>query len=294
MTCVQGAASQIALNGQSFPFINMRSLVVQELMDGSTDAITGNLQSYDERWDLGIMRIGHRITLEPTPEELDVLLPLMGLTQSPTDTFTLGQSLTSFPFIVDYVTKVHTFTNCVIGRWRLQGARGSSPIRLLLDLIGKTRPTEGNAGSFSATGRKTDAPIPFSRGTMTLNSVERQFNQFVLACDFNVAQQYNNSFLPTDLCPSNIQAYLATSVPYDSTNSSLVKVPVVDADVSSFAGALAFTRGTMSSSWAMTALRPVQRMPDILGKVEIRAPLYYRINRNANTAAIVVTHTIPA
>lgn len=290
MTCVQGAASLIALNGQTFPFISYRPQVVQEPMDGSTQAITGNLQSFDERWDAGIMRIEHRLVLEPTPQELDVLLLLMGFAESPTNTFTLGQTLTSHTLLVDMVTKVYTYADTVIGRWRLQGRRGNTPVRLILDLMGKTRPTEGNAGSFSATARKTDAPLPFSRGVLTLNSTAREHNQFDLACDFNVASQYNNSQLPTDLCPTNIQTFLATSVPFDSTNLALTSTPVISNTITSITGSLAFTRGSMSSSWALAALRPVQRMPDIAGKTEIRAPLFYRVNRTAANASIIVTH----
>ncbi len=291
MTCVQGAKTQLAINGQQFPFISYRPVVVQELMDGQTQAITGNLQPYDERWDAGILRINHRVILEPTPQELDVLLLLMGFAESPTDTFTLGQSLTSFTLLVDMVTKVYTYTDTVIGRWRLQGRRGSTPIRLILDMMGKARPTEGNAGSFSATARKTDAPIPFTRGTLTLDSTAREYNQFDLVCDFNVASQYNNSQVPTDLCPTNMQMALATSVPFDSTNLNLTKTPIISNTVSSITGTLAFARSPMSSSWALAALRPEQRMPDILGKTEIRAPLFYRVNRTSSNEAIIVTHT---
>ncbi len=289
MTCVQGAKSRLALNGQQYPCTSYHALTVQELMDGQTKAITGSLQPYDTRWDAGIMRVGHQIVMEPTPTELALLMPLMGLAESPSGTFTLGESLTSFTLLIDMVTDIYSYTNTVVSKWRLQGARGSTPIRLILDLVGKTRPTD--AATFSPTASKTDAPFPFHRGTMTLASVSRQFNQFVLACDFNVAQQYNNTQLPTDLCPTNVETYLATSTPYDSTNIALTETPIISNDVSSITGNLTFARGTTNWALALTALRPIQRMPDVLGKTEIRSPQFYRINQSASTKAIVATYT---
>ena len=96
MACAQGFDAQLSINGQAMEFISIRDITVRELVDNGDLAIRGILDHVKERVTLGRLQIGFEVTMNPSPAELDVILPLAGFTESPTDTFTIGDSYSTF------------------------------------------------------------------------------------------------------------------------------------------------------------------------------------------------------
>ena len=137
MACVQGFQSQLGINSKAFQFLRLRDLTVQELVDNGQGAIRGKLNHPKERVTKGRLIVGLEVTMHPSPAELTTLLPLAGFSASGS-TYTLGDTLTTFPVSIDKVSKVHNYGNCVMGRWILSGQRGASPIHLTMQILGTT------------------------------------------------------------------------------------------------------------------------------------------------------------
>lgn len=291
MACSQGYASQVAINGQAVEFLRVQPLTLRELVDNGQVAIRGVLDHAKERVTLGRLHIGFNIWMNPSPAELDVILPLIGCTQSPTDTFTLSGSPSSHTCIVDAVAKVHTHTGCKIGRCVFSGQRGSQPIMLMMQILG-TGFSEGNAGTFSATAIDTDIAYAFHEGALTLQSSSRSFDRFQLVIDPHLAVQWNNSTTPTDICPTDREITLSVSTPYTSSETDLFTTPLSAA--TGAAGTLVFTRSGQSTSFGFTHLKAIARPPGIPGKSEIRLPLTYRAYSSAGTVPLVITHDATA
>lgn len=291
MACAQGFAAQLAINGQAMEFLSVRDLTVRELVDNGDQAIRGILDHAKERVTLGRLQIGVEVTMNPSPAELDVLLPLMGFSESPTDTFTIGDSLTTFTTIVDKVTKVDTYTTCKIGKATFFGQRGGSPIGLRMQILG-TGFSEGNAGSFSATALDADICYAFHEGTLTLQSSSRAFDRFEFTLDPHLMVQWNNSSTPTEICPTQRTITLAASTPYTSSESDLFTTPLSSA--AGAAATLAWSRSGQSTSIALANVKAIARPPSVPGKTEIRLPLLYRAYKSGSTAAVIITHDATA
>lgn len=287
MACAQGFASQLAINGQAMEFLSIRELTVRELVDNGNLAIRGRLDHSKERVTLGRLHIGFEVTMNPSPAELDVILTYSGFTESPTDTFTLADTYSTFTAIIDRVTKVHTYTNCKIGKLTFFGQRGSQPIGAKLLVLG-TGFSEGNAGSFSATTMDTDICYAFHEGTLTLRSASTAFDRFQLVMDAQPEVQWNNSSTPTEICMTNRNVTLSVSTPYTSSESGEFTTPLSSA--AGAAGTLAWSRSGQSTSFAFANLKEIARPPSIPGKRQIRLPITLQAYRSGTTAAVICTH----
>lgn len=287
MACVQGFASAVALNGQSVEFLKVRELTVRELVDNGQLAIRGILDHNKARVTLGRLKVGFEITMNPSPAELDVILPLMGFSESPTDTFTIGDSYTTFTSIIDRVTKVHTYSNCKIGRAVFHGQRGSQPVALTMQILATTM-SEGSAGSFSATAIDTDIAYAFHEGVLTLGGTGMAFDRHQLVIDPHLQVQWNNSSTATEICPTDREITLSVNTPYTSSESTLFTTPLSSA--AGIAGSIAWTRSGQSTSIALANLKSIARPPSIPGKTEIRLPLTYRAYKSGSTACCIITH----
>ena len=290
MACAQGYQSRLSINGQQMTFMQYIPRTVRELVDDGAVAIRGILDHPKERVTLGRLHIGAEIVMHPTPAELDVLLPLMGGSESPTDTFTIGDTYSTFDMVVDSVTKVHTYTTCKMGRAIFSGQRGAEPVQLRFLVLG-TGFSEGTDFG-SPTALDTDIVYAFHEGVLTLQGGSKAFDRFQLMIDPKLQVQWNNSSTPTEICPTDRDIVLQTSTPYTSSESALFTTPLSSA--AGAAGSLAFTRAGQSTTFSFANLKSIAKPPPVLNKAQIRLPLTYKAYRSGSTAALTVTHDATA
>jgi hypothetical protein len=285
--CVQGAMAQLIFDGRFMPFVSFQDESVREIVNLDDQAIRGDFQQFSERVDIGPKRVGFTVVLEPTPVEFDTILPRCGFTYTGTN-FALSNTVGSFTVKLDRITKVHTYTLCKVKRALIQGAKGSTPVRVTLEVIGVDI-TEGNAGSIGS-GTSYDVTYPpyaFTRGVTTLDSTERAVSQFNLMVDTGAVAQFNNSVTATTICATEIQAYFACNVPYVDTNSGLLTTPWSATAANAITGSLVFTAAAAKVlTFTFNAAHPIARFPDIPGKSEIRLPLTYALKRTTSASAI--------
>lgn len=287
MACAQGYATRLSINGQQMDFNQIKPLTMRELVDNSDVAIRGILDHPKEKITIGRLHIGFEVTMNPSPAELDVLLPLMGGSESPTDTFTIGDTYSTFTSVVDYGTKVHHYTNCKAGRAVFFGQRGAMPIGLTLQVLGTGLSEDTSFGT--PTALDLDIVYAFHEGVLTYSSTEYNFDRFQLVIDPHLQVQWNNSATPTEICATNRTILLSTNVPYTSSEASLLTTPLLT-NADGAAASLAFTRSGESTTFTFANLKSVARPPAIPGKTALRLPLNFRCYRSSTSPALTVTN----
>lgn len=285
----QSALSKLAINGQQMEFLEFEGGQTIELVDNSDQANRGYLSHAKERVTQGLKLIRIKIVMQPSPSELDVLIPLFGFAESPTDTFSPTDDFSALEFdvIADRVAKVHTYADCKVDKWTLLGQKGRMPITLELEIIGKTE-TEGAAGSFSATALDTDHNYAFTEGVLTLEGSARPFDRFAAGGDNKLFASFNNSQTAECIEPTDKSFWLACNSPYNTTHADLYTNAV--ADVAGAAGSLVFTRGTKSTTLTYANLKSIAQSPNIPRRSEIRLSQFYRAYRSGSTAPLIITH----
>ena len=268
------------------PFRSIRDDSRRLIVDDNPEMITGLMDPLSSRVSQGQLMLDMTIRLRPTPLELTELLPLMGFALD-SGVWKLEEDIDEFTVIIDRVAKVHTYATCKVNQFVLWGQVGQ-PVNLDLQIIG-TSLTEGNAGTFSATAMVTDAPYPFSGGTLTLKSSTRVFDRFQLASQHFLERQFENSLTANCIDMTRRETTLATSLPYISGNTALLTTPMLTG-TDGAAATLAFARGGQSTSIAFTHALPLARMPSIMNKQAIRLDKFYRLYRTVSTKAYEVTH----
>jgi len=285
MACVQGYASRLSINGVQMPFIKVEDLSYTELVDNGDLAIRGRLNHPKERVTIGRQINKLRVTMNPSPTQLTTLLPLFGFSLSG-GVYGLGDTLTTFTTVVDKISKIHTFSNCVMGQAVLSGQRGAAPIQLAMDIYA-TAIAEGSSFG-SPTAMDTDIVYAFHEGSLTIGGSAVAFDRFSLMIDPHPEVQWNNSRQATQICWTNRNVELSTSIPYGSGYTGFLTTPLGDA--SGVSGTLGFTRGSQSESIAITNMKSIARPPSIIGKGQIRLPATYRCFYS--TSGSTVTPTI--
>lgn len=285
----QGAKSKLAIGGYQMCFVRLQDLSNYGLVDAGDDSMCGVLDHYAAEVTVGAQWFRMHVLMQPSPEEMDILLPLMGLAESPTDTFTISDTLTSFSVIVDRVTKVHTYATCYVDKWIWRGQKGRKPVSLELQIVG-TSMTEANSGTFSASTLTNTAPWSFVQGTLTLYDAAENFDRFALACDHKIEVSHNNSATATSITPTDRSIHLVTNTPYSTDESSVLTTLIGSSRADGDNATIAFARTGQTSSLALANIKAEANPPSILGKTEIRHAQTWKVYRTAATASMIWTH----
>lgn len=229
--------------------------------------IRGTRQQYGERARLIEERVSGSITFEPTPTELDVLIPwFLGGTTAAGVTAP-GESLAAHTLYFARVRKMHTYTGCKPSRATLSINQGQ-PIQLSLDIEGTTRAI-GAVSLPSATYPTDNIFIP-AHCTLTVEGAARKFRNFVLTIDNRLdAERFYNSTTRTLMDALDLDVSLSASVPYSADNEDLETAVVAGA-----AASLAITDGTTTYTVAFANLKVAPQDP-VAGPAgsEIELPL---------------------
>ena len=203
------------------------------------------------------------IVMNPTPTELDLLLPwILGGTTSAGVT-DVANALSTRYVQVDKVTKVATYDEVLVSRAIFSGSQGN-PIQLTLELEGKSE-TIGNAGSFPSLTLPTDNLFVFSGVTLTLLSTARQVESFTLTIDNSVtADRWLNNLQRDDMAATDRIVTLDCRIPYTSDNADLHDIAVAGA-----AASLAWSDGTTTYTVAAANAKAPADGPEVPGRDEI-------------------------
>jgi len=280
------AVSPIDTSSEPYEFVS--ESLRQTVERSESEGIRGTRSRHGERVSQGLKRVGGSITMNPTPTELDRLLPrILGAAES-SDSFALAETLPEFLVCIDRIAKVHTYAGCKVSRATFAGSAGQK-VTLTLDIVGKTE-TEGNAGTFPSVTIDLEDVYMFFQGVLTLNSTATAFESFSLVIDNVLDAQFRNSQTATDITPSDRIVELTVTVPYTSAESALYTTPSTGGvGLTGIAGVLEFTNGSNELTFTLNSLKPQSQTPVVNNRTgEIQQQITYRAYQTSTTKEIVV------
>lgn len=250
----------------------------------------GNVDDHAELVSLGPRVFAFELVCWPTPEELDVLLPLMWFTESPADTFTITSTATPFTLVVGYPPKVHTYTGCLVDRWIFRGSSGRQPISLQLTILGVD---ESLGDAFGPVSPTRTAPYAFQTASLSILGQSRRIDRFAVACENNLLPSFYNSPTATSISITERRLFFGFTTPY--TADELDIYTHATSDSTRAAGTndliLSIVRGGQSTVFTPAAATWEASPPSIFGKRDrIQLDQYWRAYRTVSAPLLVVTH----
>lgn len=260
------AAAPIDVSSEPFYFVS--SGIRKRNTHAYSTGITGSRSRRSHRARIVQTYVGGPLILEPSPTEIDLMLPrILGGTTGGGVT-DVADTLPEFLIAIDKVTKVMTYSGCRVARAVIQGSQNQA-MRWSLDIEAETQST-GNAGTFPALTLPTDNFFVFSDLTLTLESVSRKFRDFTLTIDNLLdADRWHNSLTRAEIAAQDRLVQLSVNLPYTSDNEDLF-----DAAIAGAAGQLVMTDGTTTYTIDIANAKVPTEGPEVPGRgQEIRMPL---------------------
>lgn len=293
--CGIGALSALSI-GQSggtlsrMDFIEFTpTKIIKTLSDGSRNTIRGTFAHNSISATEGLAFVEFRVSMYMTAAKMDILLPLMGLIETPTDTFTIATTSANIATATAIEAKVivtpnggkdHTFDNAKVARWVIHGRKGTDPVRIDIDFVAKSW-AEAASGTYTHGTIVEGYPYGFTQGSMTLEGATRYFNQVRLGMDYGLLVESNNSIYPTNLCWSDYNLNFGTGVLLSVCDSTtdLYTVPMTSATAATGSQlTLGWTRtvgaATYSTSFVVGNVKLLPRFPGIKKNDFNRLPVF--------------------
>lgn len=298
-TCAQGAFGKIAIKAGSSPYTWSSGTRLRYFRDNIRyrgtidvpDTITGTLQENSERARRGPGVYAGVVTFPINPGDMVTLLPLfLGGTPSGT-TFPYADTLPVFGILISKVTKVYEYINgyvnrvMVTGEQSMPGQKGPNWLMMAVEMFfaDEVEATFPEALNFGTTTAYTD--FVFEDLTMTVLGASRRPKKFSLLIHRHLDPRYVNSVKPRLFCPSRFSCVLNAKFPFDDDHDDLHNQALAGA-----AGSLAFTNGTISTTFNFGNLQAPPNTPENRGKTEIDQDLTLVARKLLTTDALTVVN----
>jgi hypothetical protein len=232
----------------------------------------------------GTYTVSGTLLLEPTPEDLAVILPLI-LGGSPSgNSYPLAETVPSFTCSIDRVAKVFTYAGCKVTKAIFSGAAGGL-LRLALEIVGQSE-TVAAAGTFPSLTATITPPYIFSDLVLTLQSAAREVSQFELVIDNAlVADRFMNATTIASAPEGDRTVMLSTTHPFAAANADLYGQALAGT-----AGTLALSNGGYSTVIQFGTLQVPDHSPVVASRAEIPLRLQMTARKSGAAAELSVTH----
>jgi len=293
--CVTNALAKLAIGGTRLQFIEFDPYrVMRTLSDANGNAILGTLDRDPDLVAPGIEYDQFRISLYMTAQNMNVLLPIMGFTQSG-NVWTLGNPMPSTEIIlgINSVPEA-TWVDSVCAKWVARGQKGGDPPRIDLWFRAPQRGEQAvNTFFVSDTdpARLTEFAYAFNGGTvMTYSGNTYGFNQYALGLDTMQVAEYMNSTFATYLCPTDHVISIGAGMlyaPCAGTVTNLVTTPFTG-DITGGAFSLAFSRTigmtTYSTTFNLPMVKQIPMQPAVTRKHDFTRLQFHGVGYSNGTA----------
>lgn len=169
----------------------------------------------------GIKVVGGSLDLHPSPAFINDGWGLRLLGGGSAGTWTLANTLPTFDMLADRVAAIMQYDTCKVAGWTLTGSQGL--LSLSIDVLGTDRTTGVSWPSPTPPALGTTAafqPYVVTDCTLTLNSVEYNFDTFVLSVSEGVRPKHRNSLTAIDLLEGERSISFAFAPPFTSTTAA--------------------------------------------------------------------------
>jgi hypothetical protein len=287
MSAAEGMLTQLGIGASDpvdarFDFQRESLACREEFLDGN--GLRGTLEHDISRVRRNMRRIGGQLVLQPNAAELALLLPwILGANASGT-TYALADTQQTRVVTVDRITKVYTYTGCVVNRATFRASQGE-PLQLMLDLIGIDE-TEGDAGTFPTLTINTAAGGPFIFPDLALSIASNTYNarDFELTIDNRLdANRFFNSLTIISAPKTDRMITTRLTLPHGDAAA------VYNTGPGGVATVATFTNGTVSIAFSLAKVTYPRESPTIPGRSEIFLPLNGTAYHTGSTNSLIVT-----
>ena len=284
--------AQLSINGVGLEFEKAVTQTAKFLLDDNNHKITGVPYNLAHRVEESIELHRLAVDMQPTPEEVDVILPFLGFSES-ADVWTPDGVIDSFALKADVVAKVHTYPECYIAVAEWKAQKGGY-LELHLEIFGRslTLP-EGAAGSFADAKVAATAPYGFTRGTYKHGATEYEFDQVKIVQNNNLAARFNNNPTFDSAQTTGMEWFVGISTPYTSTEAGIFTAAATDPVPGVDDLLVSFTRSAQELKWVFDNAQREATAPPLTGKRdEVRLPQWWRTYLDDADDLVTITNTV--
>jgi len=271
--------------GTADPVTEPLEFLTESLRKTGTVLDTGGIRgtrSHDAaRTRNGTYTVAGTITLNPSPLELDDLLPWILGANEVVDVFALTDLLQSRFVQVDRVTRRFKYTGVYVNRATFRASEGGF-VELSLDLIGQTE--EVTATAFPALTLVTDPPYVFHDLAFTIGGVTFQSKEIEIVVDNRVVSRFLNSATATGVFATDREVSVRFTLPYTTDEVVRYDTGATGAIVNA-----TFTNGGVSALFAMVNVQFPAEAPVVESKDEILLVLNGIARKSGATNELIVT-----
>lgn len=283
--CVDAA---LPIDGSSIALEFLDEDIVEEEAIIQSEGARGTRSRSAARLNTDVRRVGGPVRMNPSPSELNTLLPYILGAQASGTTFAVADTLPDLWLAADKVAQIYTFNQGKVASAEFSGSTGQKVLLLLNTLFRSMTPD--SPASWPSISVDEDEAYVFHQGVLTLGGTAYNFNSFRLTVDNAVTAEFNNSINATDLSPGDrVVTFEIPELPFTATELGLLTASRgASAGIS---GSLAFTSGNKSLTFTLNELRTTTRTPSIRGRSQrIKLARMFQAYKSGSTREIVVTN----
>lgn len=282
---IDAAGTAIGSFSNQFEFVSITPGGGVTLIDTNEEATRGTRDPAKERVVQGLITTELQIVMNPTPAELDILLPWIGFTES-VDTFSLDEALTYRDILIDYSAHRQIYQDAMVNTAEFASTKGQ-PLKLTLNVMCRTQDTPV-ATAFPTIGIDTEAPYTHHQGVLTLRSSAREYSEVSLTIDNRLEAEHNNAQNPTVIFATDRMITGSVNTPFSSDELDLYTGPLASA--AGAAGSLVYTNGGQSTTFTLANVKEDNVTPPTISGGEIRQAIDFKVFSSASTDSLVITH----
>jgi hypothetical protein len=297
MASAQGVRASLGIGTtttitQGLEFISETLKKVRSPIPG--EGLRGTRGRVNDRVRFGNNSFGGTLVLEPSPEELALLLPWMLGTNASGNVYALAETVQT-RYLCKYLPEANQwlrYDGCTVSSWAIEGSNGS-PLRVTLNIMAIdeveiSAPTLTHIEKPPFMFYDSNGGLDIGDGTSTLTSVP--FTRFSLAGDNRCQEDRYDNASPISITPTDRIITFSTDAALTSTSYPLHDVQAAAVDI-----ALELTFGGYALTFDMPYSRLAVDTPTIAGRSEIMLPLNFQAFRSSTNLELVTTlDSVPA
>lgn len=226
-----GHAAKIVMGDESDGIIDeglefISETLTEEIEFIGGQGISGEREMIEERIVEGLKDISGSIIFEPTPEEIDVMLPRILGGAKTVDDIDIAATLPEFIIEIDKVGEQFRFNNCKVASATFRMSQGEV-WQVELAIIAKTITT---IGSITVVPIVQANPYVFTESIFTFDSSSREINEIEFVVDNGLLDDiYRNSQTRTEIPEGMVGVTVNPVLPFTADELALFTKGVVGA-----------------------------------------------------------------
>ncbi len=236
--------------------------VVLQQQRAHSDGIRGSRSKREERVRIIQEAVGGSISFNPTPVELDTLLPLILGADEATDVFAVADTMKEFGLLFDRVTNRFVYTGCYVSRARFNITQGQ-PVELQLEILGKTEIVSSTAApSLSIDAGSIYIPADLTYSLAADASAAEVRNVSIVIDNMLDGNRFLNSTTRTAITSTGRNVMVEMLVPYTDDEKDLYDTALSANDNST----ITLTNGGVSTTFTFGQIEFSATTPQAQGR----------------------------